>query len=110
MAKRPHDERKPPRKNGKNAEKSGVSRSKETFQSGASRAIGQSSARATASGPAHKTAPTGLVDQQTQKMLGAEAVAHAMPFNKAKASEFGAAPPATGQSIDPPQPMVSGST
>ena len=33
-----------------------------------------------------------------------------MPFNKAKASEFGGAPPATGQTVDPPDPMVSGST
>ena len=33
-----------------------------------------------------------------------------MPFNQAKPSEFGDGPPAAGQTVDPPDPMVSGST
>jgi catalase len=110
MPKRPQDEPKSMRKNGKNAGKSGASRSRESFQSAAASAAGRSSARATVSGPTHRAAPAGMIDRQTQKILGTEAVAHAIPFNKAKASEFGEGPPATGQCVEPPDPMVSGST
>ena len=45
-------------------------------------------------------------------MAGVEALAAAFPFNAAKPSEFGAAAsePATGQTVKPSHPMVSGST
>jgi catalase len=45
-------------------------------------------------------------------MAGTEALAAAFPFNAAKPTEFGknARQPATGQTAEPPHPMVSGST
>ena len=67
------------------------------------------SAKSTASGPSAKP-ETGLVDAATAKMTGVERVASAMSFNAAKPSEFGGEVPATGVSIDPPHPMVGGST
>ncbi len=110
MPTRPKGEQKSARKNGKNTAKSGVSRGNESFQSASASAAGQTSARATVSGPARRAGPSGIVDPQTFKVAGTEAVARAMPFNQAKASEFGGAPPAAGQAVEPPDPMVSGST
>ncbi|MBM3548676.1 MAG: catalase [Alphaproteobacteria bacterium] len=71
----------------------------------------KSSARSTTSGPTNK-APADIVDAATAKVAGAEALAAAMPHNAAKPSEFGRAAmaPATGQTVEPPHPMVGGST
>ena len=72
---------------------------------------GKSSARSTASGPAHPD-PSAVSDAATAKMAGTEAVAASFPFNAAKPSEFGkaSAQPAAGQVVEPPDPMVTGST
>ncbi len=72
-------------------------------------ASGRTSARATVSGPTHRGVP---VDAASAKVAGAEAVAAAFPFNAAKPSEFGQAAmtPATGQAVEPPHPLVGGST
>ena len=45
-------------------------------------------------------------------MAGTEAVASSFPFNAAKPTEFGkaSAQPAVGQTVEPPDPMVTGST
>jgi catalase len=71
-----------------------------------------SSARSTVSGPTHKGGAAAISDGATAKIAGTEAAAAAFPFNAAKPSEFGsnARRPATGQSVEPPHPMVSGST
>ena len=52
------------------------------------------------------------MDAATAKHAGTEAVASAFPFNAAKPSEFGerARDPAVGQAVEPPHPLVSGST
>ena len=94
--------KKPPKKS---APKSTASRS-------SSGAAARSSARATVSGPSRKGGTKGIVDVATAKIAGSEAVAGAFPFNRAKPSEFGEAArrPATGQSVEPPHPMVSAST
>ena len=92
------------------------SRKKSASKSGArkpsSGAAAQSSARATVSGPARKGGAKGVADAATAKAAGAEAVAGAIPFNQAKPSEFGdaARQPATGQSVEPPHPIVTAST
>jgi catalase len=72
----------------------------------------RSSARATVSGPSRKGGTKGVADVATAKIAGSEAVAGSFPFNRAKPSEFGEAArrPATGQSVEPPHPMVSAST
>jgi len=51
-------------------------------------------------------------DASTAKLAGTDAVASAFPFNAAKPSEFGerARDPAVGQTVEPPHPLVSGST
>jgi catalase len=74
--------------------------------------IAYSSAHSTVSGPANLSTPAGQIDAATAKLLGAETVAAAFPSNAAKASEFGEAAnePATGQAVELPHPMVSGST
>ena len=110
MPTRPKGEQKSARKNGKNTAKSGVNRGNESFQSASASAAGQTSARTTVSGPTRRAGPSGIIDPQTVKVAGTEAIARAMPFNQAKASEFGGAPPAAGQTVDPPDPMVGGST
>nr|ACF98209.1 putative catalase [uncultured bacterium 1114] len=71
----------------------------------------KTSARSTTSGPTNKSAAD-IVDVATAKAAGVEATAAAFPHNAAKASEFGRAAlsPATGQSVEPPHPMVGGST
>ena len=83
-------------------------------QRGAARSAGEatkSSARSTASGPAHPD-PNAVSDAATAKMAGTEAVASSFPFNAAKPTEFGkaSAQPAVGQTVEPPDPVVSGST
>ena len=74
-------------------------------------AAAKSSARATVSGPARK-GTKGVVDAATAKIAGTEAVAGSFPFNQAKPTEFGEAArrPATGQSVEPPHPIVGAST
>jgi catalase len=71
----------------------------------------KTSARSTMSGPTHKSAAD-ITDAATMKAAGTEAVAAAFPHNAAKPSEFGRAAmtPATGQTAEPPHPMVGGST
>jgi catalase len=73
--------------------------------------VARSSARSTVSGPASKGVGE-IVDLATAKVEGVEAVAASFPFNAAKPTEFGddARRPATGQAVEPPDPMVSGST
>src|SRR5678816_4558981 len=74
------------------------------------RSVAQTSARSTVSGPANGGGNSSS-DAATAKMAGTEALAAAFPFNAAKASEFGAdAQPATGQAVDRPDRIVSGST
>ena len=70
------------------------------------------SARSTVSGPSNKAGAEQIADLATAKIAGQERVAAAFPHNAAKPSEFGAnaARPATGQAVEPPDPMVSGST
>ena len=72
----------------------------------------KSSARSTVSGPSLKAEPGSISDAATAKLAGMEAVAEAFPFNAAKPSEYGkaAADAAIGQSVEPPHPMVGGST
>jgi catalase len=64
------------------------------------------------SGPTDKGGASSITDAASAKIAGAEAVAAAFPFNAAKPSEFGKAArePATGQAVEPPHPMVTGST
>jgi catalase len=64
------------------------------------------------SGPTRKGGASGITDEASAKIAGTESVAGAFPFNAAKPSEFGKAArePATGQAVEPPHPMVTGST
>ncbi len=72
----------------------------------------KSSSRSTMSGPSREVDVAAISDAATAKMAGAETLASSMPFNAAKPSEHGdaAKAPATGQSVEPPHPMVTGST
>ena len=74
------------------------------------RVAGKSTARSAVSGPAQGVSD--VTDAATAKHAGTEAVASAFPFNAAKPSEFGDAArhPAVGQAVEPPHPLVSGST
>src|SRR5690349_17228030 len=76
------------------------------------KAAAKSSAKSTVSGPARKGGAAGIPDAATAKLAGAETLAQSMPFNAAKALEHGhaAMKPPTGQSVEPPHPMVTGST
>ena len=77
----------------------------------ASKAAARTSARATVSGPADPRPGGSPTDPARAKMEGTEAVAAAFPFNAAKPSEFGAhARPAIGQTVEAPNPAVTGST
>jgi catalase len=69
----------------------------------------KTTARSTASGP---SAEVVVSDAATAKAAGTQLVAEAFPSNAAKPSEFGDAAytPAVGQSVEPPHPMVTGST
>jgi catalase len=73
----------------------------------------KTTARTTVSGPARRGAAAGIHDAATAKLAGTDSVAASFPHNTAKPSEFGPADamePATGQAVEPPHPMVSGST
>jgi catalase len=73
----------------------------------------KTSARATVSGPTRKGGAAAITDAATAKIAGTESVSASFPHNAAKPSEFGNAEsmqPATGQTVEPPHPMVSGST
>ena len=72
----------------------------------------QASAKATVSGPTRKTSFEASPDRATAKIAGTEELAAAFPSNKAKPSEFGkaATKPAVGQTEEPRDPMVGGST
>jgi catalase len=64
------------------------------------------------SGPAQPPDPAQIADAATAKLAGTEALAAAFPFNAAKPFEFsgnGQSPP-VGQSVEPPDPLVAGST
>lgn len=71
----------------------------------------ETSALSTVSGLSHGT-PDSIGDAAAAKLAGAENLAEAMPHNAAKPSEFGdaARKPAAGQVIEPPHPLVTGST
>src|SRR5438309_11868349 len=72
----------------------------------------KTTARSTMSGPARRGTPE-IDDGATAKLAGTEALAASFPHNAAKPSEFGRADamqPATGQAVEPPHPMVTGST
>ena len=72
----------------------------------------KTTARSTVSGPTTNAPPPPPADAASAKLAGTEAVAASFPFNAAKPSEFGraSAQPAIGQSVEPPHPMVAGST
>ncbi len=72
----------------------------------------RSTAHSTVSGPAQVAAVADGSDHATAKLAGTEAVAAAFPYNTAKPSEFGKGSrrPAVGQTVEPPDPAVSGST
>src|SRR5688572_66573 len=72
----------------------------------------QASAKSTVSGPTRKTSFDASPDRATAKIAGTEELAAAFPSNKAKPSEFGkaSADPAVGQTKEPRDSMVGGST
>ena len=74
------------------------------------KAVGRPASKSTVSGPAHKGGLVEIGDVATAKMAGVEAVAAAFPYNAAKPSEFGTGGAAIGQSVEPPHPIVGGST
>src|SRR5690242_18487955 len=85
-------------------------RTKPTARS--TKAAAKSSAKATVSGPARKGGASAIADAATAKIAGVEAVASSIPYNAAKPGEFGdaALKPPQGQTVEPPHPMVGGST
>ena len=72
----------------------------------------QASAKSTVSGPTRKTSFEASPDRATAKIAGTEELAEAFPYNQAKPTEFGeaSAKPAVGQTAEPRDPMVGGST
>ena len=70
----------------------------------------RSSSRSTVSGPSAKKPRGAATDPATARMLGTGELAGMRPFNKNKAGEHGARPPAEGEHYDPPAPEVTGST
>ena len=72
--------------------------------------VAKTSARSTASGPTAKPGPKAVKDAASAKMIGTQVLASAFPYNAAKPSEFGDGGPAAGQTVEPPHPMVGGST
>ncbi|MDB5904684.1 MAG: catalase, partial [Betaproteobacteria bacterium] len=72
------------------------------------------SAKTTLSGPTRKGGAAAIVDAATAKIAGTESVAASFPHNAAKPSEYArtadAVEPAAGQTVEPPHPMVTGST
>ena len=76
------------------------------------KAAAKSSAKSTVSGPARKGGAGAISDAATAKIAGAETLAASMPHNAAKPFEHGdaAMEPPAGQTVEPPHPMVTGST
>src|SRR5688572_31125353 len=76
------------------------------------KAASRSSAKATVSGPTRKGGASAIADAATAKVAGREAVAASIPYNAAKAGEFGKAAlqPPQGQTVELLHPMVGGST
>ena len=74
--------------------------------------VAESTARSTVSGPAQNRRRTDIQDLATAKLAGTETLAAAFPYNAAKPSEFGdaAMTPMTGQTAEPPDPIVGAST
>ena len=72
----------------------------------------KTSAGSTVSGPTRKGAGADITDAASAKLAGAELLAASMPHNLAKPAEFGdaAMEPPAGQTVEPPHPMVTGST
>ena len=97
-----------PRSKTRSATKSSTAGRSATSATGAAK----SSARSTVSGSAFKDGAAAIPDAASAKMTGTEAVARAFRFNAAKGSEYGdaATAPAKGRSVEPPHPMVGGST
>jgi catalase len=110
MAARNQDSKKPSRKDANSKPSARDARPDSAPDS--VKAAAKTSALSTLSGPAYKGGAAGITDAATAKIAGIEAIAAAFPHNAAKPSEFGeeALRPATGQAVEPPHPMVSGST
>ena len=72
----------------------------------------ESTARSTVSGPAQNRRRTDIQDLATAKLAGTETLAAAFPYNAAKPSELGdaAMTPMTGQTAEPPDPIVGASS
>jgi catalase len=96
----------------KPAKKSSRSKSRASTVAPVTTVATRTSARSTISGPTRKTISEDATSASTTKIAGIEAVVAAFPFNSAKPTEFGtdSQNPATGQTVEPPHPMVSGST
>lgn len=109
MAARKQAARNPRRGNGSRNSRSNTTPKASSADAAAMAAT--TSARTTISGPSHVAMHT-IADAPSAKLTGTEALGDAMPFNAAKPSEYGEAAmtPATGQSVDPPHPLVTGST
>jgi catalase len=69
----------------------------------------KTSARSTLSGPADNIDADGIMDAATAKLAGADMLAAAFPHNTAKPAEF-TGEPAVGQTVEPRDPAVTGST
>ena len=72
----------------------------------------RSAAKSSPAGQSATRAAGAAKSSARAKMSGTESVARAFRFNAAKPSEYGdaATAPATGQNVEPPHPMVGGST
>ena len=71
----------------------------------------KTSARSTMSGPTHKGSAADITDAATAKIAGTESVSASFPFNAAKPGEYtDPMNPPAGQAVEPPHPMVTGST
>src|SRR5215207_5512773 len=71
----------------------------------------KTSARSTLSGPTNKGGAADISDAATAKIAGTEAVSASLPFNAAKPGEYrDPMNPPAGQTVEPPHPMVTGST
>jgi len=106
MATRPPPRKEPTRNSASKSAENGSKKS----PTRSTAAAGKSSARSTVSGPAARGGFDDAIDAPTAKSVGTEAVAAAFPFNAAKPSEIGEGPPAAGVAVEPPHPMVTGST
>jgi catalase len=63
------------------------------------------------SGPTNKGGAADISDAATAKIAGTEAVSASFPFNAAKPGEYrDPMNPPAGQTVEPPHPMVTGST